>query len=278
MSLFPIFKVNKLTNKEQTDVIYVFCGDYFRDEVDDPNDLFESDPFNKIFSQIFEKDEIDIILKNKIDVFFIKENIHIDDNIGTIKLKIFEALDKTDSLNELYFFCLVKEKINPITVYQSLTQNDKIELTRVRFEQIINNLYDENGMLINFNIEDKNKYTFDDILKLDLTNREYYIGKPLGQKFVFETEYPIIANPFNITDFDPLLERSRRELTTLNGNLLLENGPIYKNTIYLCLATDVYEVADINSISSEYTAKIYYPFLYKDNIDTLDSLKNKKSS
>jgi len=277
MSLFPIFKVNKLTDKEQTDVIYVFCGDYFREEVDDPNDLFERDPFNKIFSQIFDKHEIDEINKNKIDVIFLKESIHIDDNIGSIKLKIFEASEKNESLNELYLFCLVKEKLNPITVYQSLTQNDKIALTRTRFEQITNNLYDENGILINFNIQDKAKYIFDDILKLDLPNRDYYVGKSLGQKFVFETEYPIIANPFNIKGFDPLLERSRRELTTLNGNLLLENGSIYKNTIYLCLAKDVYELADINDISSEYSAKIYYPFLYKDNIDTLDKLDKEKS-
>ena len=221
MSLFPIFKVNKLTDKEQIDVIYVFCGDYFREEVDDPNDLFESDPFNKIFSQIFDKNEVDTINKNKIDVIFLKESIHIDDNIGIIKLKIVEALDKIASLNELYLFCLVKEKLNPITVYQSLTQNDKISLTRIRFEQITNNLYDENGTLINFSIQDKSKYAFDDILKLDLTNRDYYIGKSLGQKFVFETEYPIIANPFNITDFIRTLSKTNRRNKTITKKIFL---------------------------------------------------------
>ncbi len=279
MSLFPIFKVNKLTDKDQIDTIYVFCGQQFsnNDETeDDLNDLFDDNPTNKLFSNIFDQIELSEIQKQRIDVKFIKQSLHIDDNIGTIKLKIFEAIEKEASLNELYLFCLVKEKLNPITVYQSLTQNDKIALTKVRFQQITNNLYDEDGNQINIQIEDKTKFTFDDILKLDLQNRDYYVGKSLGQKFVFETEYPIIANPFLVEEFDPLLERSRRELTTLNGNLLLENGPIFKNTIYLCLAKDVYELADINDLSTEYSAKIYFPFLFREGVDDADELEKKR--
>jgi hypothetical protein len=180
-------------------------------------------------------------------------------------------------MSEIYLYCLKSEKLNPITVYQNLTQNDKLPLTKNRMEQFLLNLYDENGQLMEFGLEDKLQYTFDDILKLDLNERTYLLGKPLGQKFVFSNEYPFIADPFLVTEYDALLENSRRELSTLSSNLLLETGPIFKNTIYLCLAKDVFEIANINEVSSEYTSKIYFPFLYQDQIISLDDLETKRT-
>ena len=58
MSLFPIFKVNKMSDKNVTDTIYVFYGSRFSEEIDDPNDLFDEEPGNKLFSNIFNKDEL----------------------------------------------------------------------------------------------------------------------------------------------------------------------------------------------------------------------------
>jgi len=278
MSLFPIFKVNKLTDKNTTDTIYVFCGSQFSEESNDPNELFQNEPTNKLFGNIFDKDELTNIKKNNIDVVFVEQTIHIDDSIGVIKLKIFEAIHKEASINELYLFCLKSEKLNPITVYQNLTQNDKLALTKVRMNQMILNLYDTNGIPLELDLEEKPQYTFDDILKLDLTVRDYLVGKPLGQKFVFSNEYPFISDPFMVQQYDTLLERSRREVTTLNANLLLEMGPIFRNSIYLCLAQDVFELAATNEISTEYTSKIYYPFLYKDNIDTTDKLEKERTT
>jgi hypothetical protein len=277
MSLFPIFKVNKLSDKDTTDTIYVFYGSQFSEEIDDPTDLFDEDPENEAFSQVFDKDELTFISKNKIEVIFVNQTIHIDDSIGVIKLKIFSALDKSASMSELYLFCLKSEKLNPITIYQNLTQNDKLPLTKVRMDQILLNLYDEDGNPLELKLEEKAQYNFDDILKINLLDRDYLVGQPLGQKVVFSNEYPFIANPFLIEEFDTLLERSRREVSTLSSNLLLETGPIFKNTIYLCLAQDVFEIADINDISSEYTSKIYFPFLYQDKIDSLAKLNAKRS-
>ena len=141
-------------------------------------------------------------------------------------------------------------------------------------DQLLYNLYDDEGILMDFNLPEKNQYNFDDILKLDLTERTYLVGKPLGQKFVFSNEYPIIADPFLVTEYDTLLENSRRETSTLSTNLLLETGTIFRNTIYLCLAKDVFEVADINDISTEYTSKIYFPFLYQDQIENIEDLES----
>ena len=274
MSYFPIFKVNKLSDKNTIDTIYVFSGSLFSEDM---VDLFDEDSSNKAFADIFDKDELTSISANNIEVIFINQSIHIDDSIGVIKLKIFEAIARKASMSEIYLFCLKSEKLNSITVYQNLTQNDRLPLTKVRIEQLLHNLYDNNGEPMHFDLSDKLQYTFDDILKLDLNETTYLVGKPLGQKFVFSNEYPFISDPFAVTEYDSLLENSRKELTTLNSNLLLETGPIFKNTIYLCLAKDVFEIAIINEISTEYTSKIYFPFLYQDDIDTIEELDTNRS-
>ena len=276
MSLFQTFKVNKLTNKNETGTIYVFYGSNSGEEISDPNDVFIKDPTNKMFKNVFEENELDDIKKNNIDVEFINQSIHIDDSIGVIKLKIFEAISKEASMSELYLFCLKSEKLNPITVYQNLTQNDRLPLTKIRLNQLLLNLYNEDGNIIDFNLPNKEQYTFDDILKLDLLERDYLIGKPLGQKLVFSNEYPFIADPFLVTEYDNLLENSRRELSTLSANLLLETGPIFRNTIYLCLAKDVF-LSNEDDISSDYTSKIYYPFLYQDKIDSIEKLEKNQT-
>ena len=271
MSLFPIFKVNNISDKNKTDTIYVFFGNNL--DIEDPNELFKRDPENIAFAEIFDADELDNIKTKNIDVIFLDQSIHIDDSIGVIKLKIFEALNRSISMSEIYLFCLKFEKLNPITMYQNLTQNDYLPLTRVRFEQMLKNIYNMDGEPIDFGLVKKDKYSFDDILKLDLIDRDYLVAKILGQKFVFSNEYPFIADPFLVTEYDALLEHSRRELSSLNNNLLLETVPIFKNTIYLCLASNVFSK---QKLSLEYTSKIYYPFLYKDNIDTIDKLDSKR--
>jgi len=278
MSLFPIFKVNKLTNKNKTDVIYVFFGsdqDLDLDVDTDLNELFKRDPNNKVFANVFNPAELDNLESNKdIQVEFIRQTIHIDDSIGVIKLKIFEAIRRSASMSEIYLFCLKNEKLNPITIYQNLTQNDRLPLTRVRLEQVLKNIYDEDGEPIDFGLPKKDKYTFDDILSLDLTKRDYLVAKILGQKFVFNNEYPFIADPFYVTEYDALLEHSRRELTSLNNSLLLETNPIFNTTIYLCIAPDVFK--QNTDVSFEYTCKIYFPFLYQENINTIDKLYEKR--
>ena len=128
MSLFPIFKVNKLTNKNKTETIFVFFGTNLEED-QDLNELFIKDPSNIVFQNVFNKYELDNINTNNIQVEFLKQSIHIDDSIGIIKLKIFEAIRRSASMSEIYLFCLKNEKINPITMYQNLTQNDRLTLT-----------------------------------------------------------------------------------------------------------------------------------------------------
>jgi hypothetical protein len=283
-----MFKVNIVSGiKRETesvenviDKIFVFYDSYQEKGKEKDQDLtllFQRDPTNEIFSLVFDSKELETMQINKTPVIFLKQVIHIDDSIGVIKLKVFEALQKTISMDEIYMFCLKSEQLNPVTVYQKLTQNDQLPLTKKRLEQMILNLYDEEGTLINFSLPIKNEYTFDDILKLDLIERKYLVANVLGQRLVFNSEYPFIANPYLVTEYDSLLENSRREMSSLNNNLLLETGPIFKNTIFVCLAETVFDNATKSQISQDHTSKIYFPFLYKENIIANTKLESRRN-
>ena len=52
MSLFPIFKVNKLIGQNKTDTIYVFNGSQFSEDINDINELFKKDPTNNVFNNV----------------------------------------------------------------------------------------------------------------------------------------------------------------------------------------------------------------------------------
>jgi len=273
---FPVFKVNKLTDKNTIDTIYVFYDTTFSKDkrTKHINKLFLTDPNNDIFNPVFDNEELHTIQQNNISVVFIDESIHIDDSIGVIKLKIFEHTQLA-SINEMYMFCLIKEIVNPVSIYQHLTQNDKLPLTSKRMNHITQNLYNQQGILIDFNISNKQVYSFADVLKLNLDNENLLVSQPLGQKIVFETEYPFIANPFAVTQHNITIERQKKELPSLNNNLLLDVGSIHKNTINLCLAIDVFQATEEYNLSTETTTKQYFPLLYNEHITTLNLLKNK---
>jgi hypothetical protein len=278
MSLFPIFKVNHLTNKNIINEIIVFY-DSSLSNIENLDTLFQTEPTNELFENVFNKVELKEIIEKNIKVVWINDTIHIDDNIGSIKIKIMKAFSNTFSLDEIYLFCIKEEYLNPITVYQSLTLNDKIPLSKIRFDQFLLNIRDVNSKPINyeFDLLNKEKYTFDDVLKLDLSNKPVLVSKILGQKIIMGTdEYPFIADPFQVNEYDVLLERSRKELSTMNNSLLLNTGKVYNNNIYLCLAQNVFSYCQEKQISSEDTSKIYYPFLFKKNISNVSSLLEKQ--
>ena len=257
----PIYKVNHLVDGNIKS-IYVFYGKNIA-----PKDQKE------LFNQIFTDSEMDNISKNNTTIHFSEQQIHYDDSIGIIKLKILNALKNTVSLGEIYLFCQKMDLLNPISVFQSLTQNKKIDLTKIRLEQFISNIIDETITIP----EEKDIYDYDDILSMKLDNK-IAVNKVLGQKFfIIENEYPFVCNPFKVTGYDKLFERSaRKSISTLNSHLLLNTGQIINNNIFLCLANDVLSYALKNNISEENTIKIYYPFLYKKNINSLENLQEKE--
>ena len=117
----PIYKVNYLVDGI-IDTIYVFMGKKIT-TVGKDSDLFKI---------IFTEEENEIITTNKIHIVFSDQQIHPDDTIGGIKLKILTEIKDKTSLDEIYLFCQKIEMLNSISIYQSLTQNKKQPLTQVR--------------------------------------------------------------------------------------------------------------------------------------------------
>ena len=268
----PIYKINYLINGSINTII-VFYG----------QPILVGDE-EKILRAIFTEKEIDNIHSKKIQVKFTEQKIHYDDSISTIKIKIVIELKKhlrnSVALDEVYLFCQKNETLNAVSLYQSLTQNKKLELTRVRLKQFISNIVSyENGKRFNITL-DKETYTFDDILEMKLEGKKYIVNKVLGQKFfIVENEYPFVCNPYDVTEYDRFFERNaRKSLSTLNSHLLLNSGDIVNKNIYLCLAGDVLEFASENSISEETTVKTYYPFLFSKDILSLDDLQNEREN
>ena len=98
-------------------------------------------------------------------------------------------------MDEIYVFCLKNEKLNPITLYQNLTQNDYLPLTHVRFEQMLKNIYDENGKPIDFKLTQKDKYSFDDILKLSTELWNSFSIK-FKEHYLFNKEIILIVHTY----------------------------------------------------------------------------------
>ncbi len=282
-----IYKVHHLINETKTKTIFVFYG-YTFDNLDISkkfNDFLSSSHSDKDFidtfsnSIIFSVEELRQIKENNINVIFSKQQIHEDDTIGTIKLKILTEFKNSFSLEEIYLFGIKQEKVNSVNVFEILTQDKKLRINDVRLRQFLNNIVDKNGHKIDFSkLPDKEYYDYSDILSLNLDNKVNYINKSLGQKyFIVENEYPYTINPFDANEFDTFIERaSRKSLTTLNNSLLLSSGNILNNNIYLCFAEDVLKEQQNNELV-EYIIKIYYPKLYSKDINTLDDILSSRN-
>ena len=262
----PIYKVKYIIGGK-IDTIFIFNGTI----------KFNSE--KELFNNIFSEKELQQIKSDNINIKISEQKIHFDDSISTIKIKILFEIKKEISLEEIYLFCQKKETLNAVSIYQSLTQNNKLPLTKVRLDQFISNIVrEENGTTFQKPI-DKEIYTFDDIFNMKFENKKYIVNKVLGQKFfIVDNEYPFVCDPYDVTEYDKFFEKSARQsLTTLNSHLLLNTGDIIENSIYLCLAEDVLSYLSRKEISEETTLKIYYPFLYDKNINNIGNLNKNKN-
>ena len=286
-TLGPIYKVNHLIDDDTIGTIYVFFGMNV-DIAGDPQELFDRDPSNEAFRDVFSRDELATILDtaNNIRVKFSTQQIHYDDTISSIKQKIAIEFGHSISLEEIYLFCLKEELLNSENVFQTLTQNGKYKLTKAALDSFLLNIKrDENGRPITIALPESDKgaddYGYDDILALDINDKKFWIAKVLGQKyFISSNDYPFVSNPYNISEYDRFIERaSTKSLTTLNSNLLLNTGQIMGNNIYLCTAQEVVTSASEKDINESYIIKLYYPVLSrKFNINSLEELESQRET
>ena len=264
-----IYKVNHLVDNKIKS-IYVFYGK----KVDESK-------INKeiVLKEIFSSQELENIHQNNINIEILDSKIHLDDSIGVIKTKILKVFQKRESFDEIYLFCEKIEKIHPILLFNSITQNKRIELNQIRLEQALANiLYFENGAKIEFPKE-KSVYELEDIVALKLGEKKCIVNRVVGQKFfIIENEYPFVVNPFKVKIVDSFFEKNaKKSITTLNSHLLLNTGEIVGNNLYLCFAENTLEYLN-PSISQENIIKIYFPFLSIKNIESLEKLQEMKQN
>ena len=264
-----IYKVKLLLNG-LINSIYVFAG----------KKSIETESEEDLFKRIFTEKENEIIKKQKIPIKFSEQQIHFDDTIGAIKIKILDTIEKEKkniSLDEMYLYCQQYETLNAMSVYQNLTQNKNISLTKIRLDQFISNIISDENEVPFKKPPQKENYSFNDIFEMNFDNKKYILNKVLGQKFYIENEYPFVCNPYDVDGYDTFFEKNaRKSLTTLNSHLLLNSGNIIDNSIYLCLADNVVSYLKDKDVSEETTIKIYYPFLFNKNINSLEDIEDNK--
>ena len=274
-----IFKVSILNRSNGIDKIFVFYGSKkLHDGASEvsPTQYFKMEPNSDPFEDVFNSEELRSIAENNIDVEFVNIAIRLDDSIEEIKRKIIVILKDNISFDEIYLFSLKEESVNLVSSYQNITQNEKLDLTKDRLDQFLLNFIDVDIS----GLDDKSEYSYDDLLSLNFKSKEF-IKKPLGQKFfVNELKYQYTVNPFDVLTYDKFLEKNAENIvTTQNRTLLLDFGKPKFNTIYCCLAEDVFEYiesSNIPNLDTSSTSKIYFPFLFKQNIYTLEQLRSNK--
>ena len=265
-----IYKVAHVVNNEIIKIVVFFGAS--------ESSLYKNDPDNILFNGLFSPEEKDTIREKSTPVLFVDDYIHLDDTVETIKKKIIVHIpDLNASYDELYLFAKKYESFNSIHTYQTLTQNEKINLTKDRLKQFLLNINDLSMDAIGA-ISDKDNYTYEDILLLGLDDKRFLINIPIGQTFVaIHSEFPYTVDPFDVLVYDAFLEQFADEITTTTNQAILMNSiPIYHNMIYCCTAENVLKYATDQKIPIESTIKIYFPNLFKKSITSETLLQEHK--
>jgi hypothetical protein len=262
------------SNKVNT--LYVFIGSVAlgRDIGGLQRSLTSESP-DPMFSDFLSEKELADIKSGELEAVLVNEEIHPDDTIETVKRKFLKAArGQIFAFQTLYLFARQQEKLDPTSVFQNLTQNGKLDLTKDRLVQFLLNIEDADVS----GLPSKDVYDYDDVLALGLSRKEFLVSKPIGQRFVaVEKSLPYTVNPYDVIKYDPFLERYASDLTTTtNGSLVMDSGRIYGNVIFVCTAADVLQNAAEQGLSEESTVKIYFPFLLDRDIRSLADLQSKR--
>ena len=268
-----IFKVKTLIGSGVS-AIYLFAGLWVNDM---QLGSLRDDVLPEGIENPLTRDEIEAIDSGILKLFVSDLHIYLDDTIDTVKRKIIAALhrDSNDiSFEEIYLFGQREEGLDTSNVYQILTQNGKLPLTRERLTQYLLNIYNIDVSILPV----KPIYDYNDVLALGLESQVRLVNTPIGQRFVTpDSTYPFTVNPYDAIAFDPLLIESSSELTsTTNASLLLDVYPLQNNDIYLCKAESVMAHIEAEGLSVESAVKIYYPFLNEESIYSNSQLIAKK--
>lgn len=251
-----IFKVNCLNINGKIEKIIVFSV------------------MNKpLTADIFSNNELQYIKEENIEILYANQQIHSDDTIRTIKIKILKEFENKYAYEELCLFGKIRHYVNALKVFSSVTENDRIVFSKEFMSQIIVNL-DMDETEIN-KIEKKNNYYYEDVIALE--NIEYELAVSLGRKFAKQRNYLYSANPFSIISQKSIaIPNKQNELMSFENTTILNYGKMIDNNIYLCFAEDVYEYSSQSGLDEMYVTEMYFPLLYNEDITNKSLLLKEK--
>ena len=197
-------------------------------------------------------------------------NLHLDDSIRVVKNKLLKLLEKQRvSYKEIYLFSKNKIQLDLNDIYKKITKNGEQSMDDSKIKQICSSLGLENVVLD----ESKKTYSLEEFLTV-IDDKEYTAEVPIGQRFETSYQWLFSANPYHISMVLPDVKKN--PLFSFENSLLMNYGN--PTTIFVCGVENVLEFTQKLDISDEYVLQMYFPFLFKDGIRTLDDLLEKKQS
>jgi len=203
--------------------------------------------------------------------------IHPDDSIRTVKMKILHELHKGKHANEiqlrpsyeeLYLYGFAKEETSTLNLFDTVRQSDST-ISRNVIEQILEGHPSAKSILTKLPARDNIPYEeFES--RLSEEKIEVTVKTPIGIQFAGGyRDSTFEVDPFSVEKHRAyLVEHSN--LHYFDDSLILNHGILVENTIYVCLADRVYE--SINTAAEEYIARYYFQGLYKSGVKSKETL------
>ena len=207
------------------------------------------------------------------------QRIFLDDTIQTIKNKILIELGLNDvSYKELHMFSYFTQIVNIDTkeiqrdatyllnIYNQITQNDKANypFTHEIMKHFLSNY------LIETPIQTKEQYTYEDLLDI---YKKQPIKKILGRQYADSVNQLFSVNPFQCTT---IYNNPDATLYSTENSVLLNFGILNERTIYVCLASDVFDYARNNNLNEKVMCSMYFPLLFSSDVTNSSELLERK--
>jgi hypothetical protein len=262
--------------------------------VEDVSDIFSDPKYETQVRRVFkDKGLYDQITNTQI--YMVHMYIHPDDSIQTIKYKFLHSIRRTDqstnfnSYDELYMYSPVSYSFLLNEIYQKITQNGSIELSKIGILQFLSTMYkfNEYAERLNQILGDREECTYEDLIQLNMNQEDYIVNIPLGQEFRLKRQYPIPTNPHNWThistflgDISPVSNILRDYSTDIahldNNKTLITHGHIRHNILFALNCADIIEAVS-SVVEPKIIISLYFPNLYNKNIYDLKTLEDKRN-
>jgi len=226
------------------------------------NSFIYSDIYERHFSNDFNNNDLMYLKTYNTKLIFIDDTIYIDDTIETVKLKFIKHYNKKASedkklcFEELYFYCLTQSKLNKMELFNTITSNNKNDLTEENLSAYLININEKQEILES--LEKKELYTYEDINAININAIREFIS--IGQSLLKPLPNYVV-NPY----YSNNASKSLASFVATNNSNMVFDYAIYNNSIYVCLAS-LLLANPPQEVDDETLIKLYFQFLYSKNI------------